>query len=53
MLLQTSNLPKDYKVIAELMDNNKLEIMGKQAWSLLQSKYIVDYSYQSIINRIN
>ena len=41
------------KVIAELLDNNKLEIMGTNAWSLLQSKYIVDYSYQSIINRIN
>ncbi len=41
------------QVIAELIDNNKLEIMGKHAWSLLQSKYIVDYSYQSIINRIN
>lgn len=40
------------QVIAELLDNNKLEIMGKNAWSLLQSKYIVDYSYQSIINRI-
>jgi hypothetical protein len=41
------------KVIAELMDKNKLEIMGNHAWSLLQSKYLVDYSYQSIINRIN
>lgn len=41
------------QVIAELLDNNKLEIMGENAWSLLQSKYIVDYSYQSIINRIN
>jgi glycosyltransferase involved in cell wall biosynthesis len=41
------------QVISELLDNNKLEIMGKNAWSLLQSKYIVDYSYQSIINRIN
>lgn len=40
------------QVIAQLLDNNKLEIMGKNAWSLLQSKYIVDYSYQSIINRI-
>lgn len=41
------------QVIAELMDKNKHEIMGKHAWSLLHSKYIVDYSYQSIINRIN
>jgi glycosyltransferase involved in cell wall biosynthesis len=41
------------QVITELLDNNKLEIMGKNAWSLLQSKYIVDYSYKSIINRIN
>lgn len=40
------------QVIAELIDNNKLEIMGNYAWSLLQSKYMVDYSYQSIINRI-
>lgn len=41
------------QVIAELIDNNNLEIMGKHAWSLLQSKYIVNYSYQLIINRIN
>lgn len=41
------------QVIAELLDNNKLEIMGENAWSLLQSKYIVDYSYQSIIKKIN
>lgn len=41
------------QVISELLDNNKLEVMGKNAWSLLQSKYIVDYSYQLIINRIN
>jgi glycosyltransferase involved in cell wall biosynthesis len=41
------------QVIAELMDNNKIEIMGKHAWSLLQSNYIVDYSYHSIINKVN
>jgi glycosyltransferase involved in cell wall biosynthesis len=41
------------QVIAELMDNNKIEIMGKHAWSLLHSNYIVDYSYQSIINKVN
>lgn len=41
------------QVIAELIDNNKLEIMGNHSLSLLQSKYIVDYSYQLIINRIN
>jgi glycosyltransferase involved in cell wall biosynthesis len=40
------------QVITELIDNNKLEIMGNYAWSLLQSKYMVDNSYQSIINRI-
>lgn len=41
------------QVIAELIDNNKIEIMGNHAWSLLQSNYVVDYSYQLIINKIN
>lgn len=49
----SGDINKMNQVIAELMDKNKLEIMGKHAWSLLQSKYIVDYSYHSIINRIN
>lgn len=41
------------QVIAELMDNNKFEIMGNNSWSLLQSNYIVDYSYQLIMNKFN
>ena len=41
------------QVIAELIDNNKIEIMGNNAWSLLQSNYVVDYSYQLITNKIN
>ena len=41
------------QAIAELIDNNKLEIMGNNAWVLLQSDYLVDYSYNSIINRLN
>jgi glycosyltransferase involved in cell wall biosynthesis len=41
------------QVIAELIDNNKIEIMGNHAWSLLQSNYVVDYSYQLITNKIN
>ena len=41
------------QVIAELIDNNKIEIMGNHAWSLLQSNYVVDYSYQLISNKIN
>ncbi len=41
------------QVIAELIDNNKIEIMGNHAWSLLQSNYVVDFSYQLITNKIN
>jgi hypothetical protein len=41
------------QVIAELIDNNKIEIMGNHAWNLLQSNYVVDYSYQLITNKIN
>ncbi len=41
------------QVIAELIDNNKIEIMGNHAWSLLQSNYVVDYSYQLITNKIS
>lgn len=41
------------QAIAESIDNNKLEIMGNNSWILLQSNYIVDYSYNSIINRLN
>ncbi len=41
------------QVITELIDNNKIEIMGNHAWSLLQSNYVVDFSYQLITNKIN
>lgn len=49
----SGDMNKMNQVITELIDNNKLEIMGNHSWSLLQSKYIVDYSYHLIINRIN
>lgn len=41
------------QAITQLIENNKLEMMGNNAWSLLQSNYIVDYSYQLITNKIN
>jgi glycosyltransferase involved in cell wall biosynthesis len=41
------------QVITELIDNNKIEIMGNHAWSLLHSNYVVDFSYQLITNKIN
>jgi hypothetical protein len=41
------------QVIAELIDNNNIEIRGNHGWSLLQSNYVVDYSYQLITNKIN
>ena len=41
------------QAISKLMENNELEIMGNNAWILLQSNYLVDYSYQLIANKIN
>lgn len=41
------------QAITQLIENNKLEMMGNNAWSLLQSNYIVDYSYKLITNKIN
>lgn len=49
----SGNIKKMNQVIAELNNNDKLELMGTNAWSLLESNYIVDYSYKSIINKIN
>jgi glycosyltransferase involved in cell wall biosynthesis len=40
------------QVIAELIDNNKFELMGYNSWKLLQSNYLVDYSYKLIANKI-
>lgn len=41
------------QAITQLIENNKLEMIGNNAWSLLQSNYLVDYSYQLITNKIN
>jgi hypothetical protein len=41
------------QVIAELIDKKNLEVKGNNAWSLLQSNYLVDYSYQLIANKIS
>jgi glycosyltransferase involved in cell wall biosynthesis len=41
------------QAITQLIDNDKLEMMGSNAWILLQSNYMVDYSFQLIINKIN
>lgn len=49
----SGDIKKMNQVIAELINNDKLELMGTNAWSLLQSNYIVDYSYQLITNKIN
>ena len=40
------------QVIAELIDANKFELMGNNSWKLLQSNYVVDYSYKLIANKI-
>jgi hypothetical protein len=48
----SGDMKKMNQVITELIDNNKFEVMGNNAWSLLQSNYIVDNSYQLIINKI-
>lgn len=49
----SGDIKKMNQVIAEFINNDKLELMGTNAWSLLQSNYIVDYSYQLITNKIN
>jgi hypothetical protein len=40
-------------VISKIFMNNNLEVMGNNGWNLLQSNYLVDYSYQLIINKFN
>jgi glycosyltransferase involved in cell wall biosynthesis len=40
-------------VITQIIKNNNLEEMGNNGWKLLQSNYLVDYSYQLIINKLN
>ena len=49
----SGDIKKMNQVIAELINNDKLELMGTNAWSLLQLNYIVDYSYKLITNKIN
>ena len=40
-------------VITEIIKNNNLEEMGNNGWKLLQTNYLVDYSYQLIVNKFN
>jgi hypothetical protein len=40
-------------VITQIVKIHNLEEMGNNGWNLLQSKYLVDYSYQLIINKFN
>ncbi len=40
-------------VITQIVKNNKLKEMGNNGWELLQSNYLVDYSYQLIMNKLN
>ena len=40
-------------VISKFFMNNNLEEMGNNGWNLLESNYLVDYSYQLIINKFN
>ena len=49
----SGDIKKMNQFIAELINNDKLELMGTNAWSLLQLNHIVDYSYKLITNKIN
>ena len=40
-------------VITQIIKNNNLELMGNNGWNLLQSNYLVDHSYQLIVNKLN
>jgi len=40
------------KVIKKITDKDDLSEMGEKAWDLLQKKYLVDYSYRLIIDKI-
>ena len=40
-------------VISKIFMNNNLEEMGNNGWNLLESNYLVDFSYQLIINKFN
>jgi glycosyltransferase involved in cell wall biosynthesis len=49
----SNDIVKMNQVIEELVEKNDLEVKGNNAWDLLQSNYLVDYSYQRIIDKIN
>ena len=51
--LVSGDINRMNQIICQLVENDKLEAMGNNAWSLLQSNYLVQYSYQLIINKIN
>lgn len=49
----SDDIVKMNKVIEELVVKSNLEVMGNNAWNLLQSNYLVDYSYQRIVDKVN
>lgn len=49
----SDDIVKMNQVIEELVVKNNLEVMGNNAWNLLQSNYLVDYSYQRIMDKVN
>jgi glycosyltransferase involved in cell wall biosynthesis len=49
----SDDIVKMNQVIEELVVKNNLEVMGNNAWNLLQSNYLVDYSYQRIVDKFN
>jgi glycosyltransferase involved in cell wall biosynthesis len=48
----SGDINKINEVIACLIENDELEVMGNNAWKLLHSNYLVDFSYQLIIDSI-
>lgn len=49
----SGDIVKMNQVIENLIYKNELEVLGNNAWNLLQSNYLVDYSYQRIIDKVN
>lgn len=49
----TGDIIKMNSVISKIFMKNNLEVMGNNGWNLLKSNYLVDFSYQLIINKFN
>lgn len=48
----SGDLIKMVDAVQRMIENSNLNEMGDRAWQLLQEKYLVKYSYDSIVNKV-